>query len=51
MLKKLESLHTEFKTQIQSCEKQADVLNLKSSILGKKGSLSLVIESPAILFR
>lgn len=45
MLEKLESLHTEFKVQIQNCEKQADVLNLKSSILGKNGSLSEILKS------
>lgn len=45
MLEKLEVLHNEFKAQIQNCDKQADVLNLKSSILGKKGSLSEILKS------
>lgn len=45
MLEKLETLFTRFKSQIAECAKQADVLNLKSSILGKKGSLSEILKS------
>lgn len=45
MLEKLDALHNEFKAQIQNCDKQADVLSLKSSILGKKGSLSEILKS------
>jgi phenylalanyl-tRNA synthetase alpha chain len=45
MLDKLDALHSDFKVQIQTCDKQADVLNLKSSILGKKGSLSEILKS------
>lgn len=45
MIEKLNALHNEFKEQIQSCDKQADVLNLKSQVLGKKGSLSEILKS------
>lgn len=45
MLDKLDALHSDFKNQIQNLDKQADVLNLKSSILGKKGSLSEILKS------
>ena len=39
------ALHTDFKAQIQNCSKQADVLNLKSQVLGKKGALSEILKS------
>jgi phenylalanyl-tRNA synthetase alpha chain len=45
MLEKLDALHKDFKAQIQNCSKQADVLNLKSQVLGKKGALSEILKS------
>ncbi|MCT4640780.1 MAG: phenylalanine--tRNA ligase subunit alpha [Bacteriovoracaceae bacterium] len=45
MLDKLNSLFDDFKSKIESLETQADVLNLKSSVLGKKGSLSEILKS------
>ena len=45
MLEKLDALHTDFKAQIVNCTKQADVLNLKSQVLGKKGALSEILKS------
>jgi len=45
MLEKIESLFTEFKEQIIKVDKQADVLNLKSSFIGKKGALSEILKS------
>ena len=45
MLEKIESLFTEFKEQITKVDKQADVLNLKSSFIGKKGALSEILKS------
>jgi len=45
MLEKLDVIFNEFKEQIEQCAKQADVLSLKSSVVGKKGSLSEVLKS------
>ncbi|MBC77833.1 MAG: phenylalanine--tRNA ligase subunit alpha [Halobacteriovoraceae bacterium] len=45
MLEKIESLFTDFKEQINNVDKQADVLNLKSSFIGKKGALSEILKS------
>jgi phenylalanyl-tRNA synthetase alpha chain len=45
MLQQLDSIFTEFKDNLAKCDKQADVLNLKSSVVGKKGSLSEVLKS------
>ncbi len=45
MLDKLNALEKDFNGQIVNCLKQADVLNLKSQILGKKGSLSEILKS------
>ncbi len=45
MLQKLEELQKNFDAQIDGCLKQAEVLNLKSQVLGKKGSLSEILKS------
>jgi len=45
MLEKIESLFIDFKEQIEKVDKQADVLNLKSSFIGKKGALSEILKS------
>lgn len=45
MLQQLDSIFSEFEKNLSKCDKQADVLNLKSSIVGKKGSLSEVLKS------
>ena len=45
MLQKLEALQSDFNSKIGLCEKQADVLNLKSQVLGKKGTLSEILKS------
>jgi phenylalanyl-tRNA synthetase alpha chain len=45
MLEKLNVIFEGFKTQIAELSTQADVLNLKSSVIGKKGSLSEVLKS------
>ena len=42
MLDKLNALENDFNGQIVNCLKQADVLNLKSQILGKKGRARIV---------
>lgn len=44
MLEQLESIFSEFKQKLSSCSAQADVLNLKSKYVGKKGSLSEVLK-------
>lgn len=45
MLDKIESLFEKFKEEIQKVSSQPDVLNLKSSYLGKKGALSEILKS------
>jgi phenylalanyl-tRNA synthetase alpha chain len=45
MLQQLDSIFNEFSEKLAECAKQAEVLNLKSSIVGKKGSLSEVLKS------
>ena len=45
ILKKLEQIHKDFETEIAKLSKQADVLNLKANVLGKKGSLSEILKS------
>lgn len=45
MLDKIDALYEKFKTDINSVSKQADVLNLKSEVIGKKGSLSEILKS------
>ena len=45
MLEKIEALFGEFKAELDKLDKQADVLNLKSSYIGKKGALSEILKS------
>ena len=45
MEQQLDQLYDDFSQKIKGCEKQADVLNLKSQFLGKKGSLSEILKS------
>ncbi|MEX0797877.1 MAG: phenylalanine--tRNA ligase subunit alpha [Bacteriovoracaceae bacterium] len=45
MLEKIDSLFERFKTEIEKADKQADILNLKSSYIGKKGALSEILKS------
>ena len=45
ILEKLDEIFKDFETQLAGLTKQADVLNLKSNILGKKGSLSEILKS------
>ena len=37
MLDKIDALYEKFKVDIGTVSKQADVLNLKSEVIGKKG--------------
>lgn len=45
MLDKIDALYEKFKVDIGTVSKQADVLNLKSEVIGKKGSLSEILKS------
>lgn len=45
MLDKIDALYEKFKVDIGTVNKQADVLNLKSEVIGKKGSLSEILKS------
>ena len=45
ILEKLDEIFKDFETQLAGLTKQADVLNLKSNIIGKKGSLSEILKS------
>ena len=45
MINKLDSLYTDFKSKIEDLSTQADILNLKSEYLGKKGLVSEVLKS------
>lgn len=45
MIDKIDALYEKFKVDIQAVSKQADVLNLKSEVIGKKGSLSEILKS------
>ena len=44
MLSKLEGLFNEFNSGLKNCGKEADVLNLKSLYLGKKGQISQILK-------
>lgn len=44
MLKKVETLYENFCSELKALSKTADVLNLKSQYLGKKGSLSAILK-------
>lgn len=45
MLEKLDQLFANFQIALKECQAQADVLNLKSQVLGKKGTLSEILKS------
>ncbi len=45
MLKEMDKIFTDFTEKLSGLEKQADVLALKSSIIGKKGSLAEILKS------
>lgn len=45
MLEKLDQLFADFQAALKECHSQADVLNLKSQVLGKKGTLSEILKS------
>ena len=45
MINKLDSLFEEFKTKVEGLDSQANILNLKSEYLGKKGLVSDVLKS------
>jgi hypothetical protein len=43
MLEKLDDLFSKFNESLESVKTQAEALNLKSEVLGKKGSLSEIL--------
>lgn len=43
MLEELDAIYGDFVSSIQSCQTEADLLNLKSDVLGKKGKVSKVM--------
>lgn len=45
MLQKMDEIFTDFQSKITVLDKQADVLSLKSSVIGKKGSLAEILKS------
>jgi phenylalanyl-tRNA synthetase alpha chain len=45
MLEQMDKIFSEFQSKIQTLEKQADVLSLKSGVIGKKGSLAEILKS------
>ncbi|MDC1174862.1 phenylalanine--tRNA ligase subunit alpha [Bacteriovoracaceae bacterium] len=45
MISKLEELYSEFVDSLKNVNEQADILNLKSDFLGKKGKVSEVLKS------
>ena len=45
MLQKMDTIFSEFSEQVAKLDKQADVLALKASVIGKKGSLSEILKS------
>ena len=45
MLEKLDEIFNNFKEKLETLDKQADVLSLKSSVIGKKGSLGEILKS------
>lgn len=44
MIEKIEEIYSSFKNELNALSKQAEVLNLKAAILGKKGSLSEILK-------
>ena len=45
MLQQMDSIFDDFKSKIATLDKQADVLSLKASVIGKKGSLAEILKS------
>ncbi len=45
MLQQMDEIFSDFQTKIASLDKQADVLALKSSVIGKKGTLAEILKS------
>ena len=45
MLQQMDSIFSDFQNKIATLEKQADVLALKSTVIGKKGSLAEILKS------
>ena len=45
MLQQMDQIFSDFQSKIESLDKQADVLSLKSSVIGKKGSLAEILKS------
>lgn len=45
MIKQMDEIFSDFQTKINSLDKQADILTLKASVLGKKGTLTEILKS------
>ena len=45
MVQKLDEIFNDFKSKIESLDKAADVLSLKATVIGKKGSLAEILKS------
>lgn len=45
MLQQMDQIFNDFQSKITGMDKQADVLSLKSSVIGKKGSLAEILKS------
>ncbi len=45
MIQQMDQIFSDFKTKIATLDKQADVLSLKSSVIGKKGALAEILGS------
>ena len=45
MIAKLEKIFSDFKSELTPLDKQAEVLSLKSNVIGKKGALAEILKS------
>lgn len=45
MLQQMENIFNDFQTKLAELDKQSDVLSLKASVIGKKGSLAEILKS------
>ena len=45
MLEQMDSIYSDFQCKVATLDKQADVLALKASVLGKKGALTEILKS------
>jgi len=45
MLQKMDNIFSDFQAKIETLKKQADVLSLKSEVIGKKGTLAEILKS------